>query len=126
MITVFVQDLPVQLKSWHDLDFIHSFGRVFRVFDHLISGNLCFGVENEQGRFFIKYAGAPTINYGLFINTVIDFLIVAFAIYLMIVQVNRFSKKPEAAPPATKECPFCISAVPIKATRCPNCTSNLE
>ena len=73
-----------------------------------------------------KAAGAPTINYGLFINTVIDFLIVAFAIYLMIVQVNRFSKKPEAAPPATKECPFCISAVPVKATRCPNCTSNLE
>ena len=73
-----------------------------------------------------KAAGAPTINYGLFINTVIDFLIVAFAIYLMIVQVNRLSKKPEAAPPATKECPFCISAVPIKATRCPNCTSNLE
>ena len=73
-----------------------------------------------------KAAGAPTINYGLFINTVIDFLIVAFAIYLMIVQVNRLNKKPEAAPPATKECPFCISAVPIKATRCPNCTSNLE
>lgn len=63
VVTVFVQDLPVQLKSWHDLDFIHAFGRVFRVFDHLISGNLCFGVENEQGRFFIKYAGAPTINY---------------------------------------------------------------
>ena len=73
-----------------------------------------------------KAAGAPTINYGLFINTVIDFLIVAFAIYLMIVQVNRLNKKPEAAPPATKECPFCISAVPVKATRCPNCTSNLE
>ncbi|MHC1761196.1 MAG: large-conductance mechanosensitive channel protein MscL [Negativicutes bacterium] len=73
-----------------------------------------------------KAAGAPTINYGMFINTVIDFLIVAFAIYLMIVQVNRLKKKPEEAPPATKECPFCISAVPIKATKCPHCTSNLE
>jgi len=73
-----------------------------------------------------KAAGAPTINYGIFINTIIDFVIVAFAIYLMIVQVNRLSKKPEAAPPpATKECPFCISAVPIKAVRCPHCTSNL-
>ena len=73
-----------------------------------------------------KAAGAPTINYGMFINTVIDFLIVAFAIYLLIVQVNRLKKKPEEAPPATKECPFCISAVPIKATKCPHCTSNLE
>ncbi len=73
-----------------------------------------------------KAAGAPTINYGMFINTIIDFLIVAFAIYLMIVQVNRLQKKPEAAPPTTKECPFCFSAVPIKATRCPHCTSNLE
>lgn len=73
-----------------------------------------------------KAAGAPTINYGLFINTIIDFIIVAFAIYLMITQVNRLQKKPEAAPPATKECPFCISAVPIKAVRCPHCTSNLE
>lgn len=73
-----------------------------------------------------KAAGAPTINYGIFLNTIIDFLIVAFAIYLMIVQVNRLNKKPEAPPPATKECPFCISAVPIKAVRCPHCTSNLE
>ena len=73
-----------------------------------------------------KAAGAPTINYGLFINTIIDFVIVAFAIYLMITQVNRLQKKPEAASPATKECPFCISAVPIKAVRCPHCTSNLE
>ena len=73
-----------------------------------------------------KAAGAPTLNYGLFINTVIDFLIVAFAIYLMIVQVNRFKKKPEAEAPATKDCPFCFSAIPVKAVRCPHCTSNLE
>ena len=73
-----------------------------------------------------KAAGAPTLNYGLFINSIIDFLIVAFAIYLMIVQVNRLKQKPEEAPPVTKECPFCISTIPIKAVRCPNCTSSLE
>ena len=73
-----------------------------------------------------KAAGAPTINYGMFINTVIDFVIVAFAIYLMIQQVNRFKKKPGEAPPATKDCPFCCTAVPIKAIRCPHCTSSLE
>ena len=73
-----------------------------------------------------KAAGAPTINYGMFINTIIDFVIVAFAIYLMIQQVNRMKKKPVEAPPATKDCPFCCSAIPIKAVRCPNCTSSLE
>ena len=73
-----------------------------------------------------KAAGAPTINYGMFINTVIDFVIVAFAIYLMIQQVNRLKKKPAEAPPPTKDCPFCCTAVPIKAIRCPHCTSSLE
>ena len=73
-----------------------------------------------------KAAGAPTVNYGIFINTVIDFLIVAFAIYLMIVQVNRLKKPKEEAPPATKDCPFCLSAVPVKAVRCPHCTSAVE
>ena len=72
-----------------------------------------------------KAAGAPTINYGIFFNTVIDFVIVAFAIYLIIRQVNRMKKKPEEVPPATKECPFCISQVPVKAVRCPHCTSEL-
>lgn len=73
-----------------------------------------------------KAAGAPTINYGLFINTVIDFLIVSFAIYFMIQQLNRLKKKSETAPPSSKECPFCISAIPVKAIRCPHCTSSLE
>lgn len=73
-----------------------------------------------------KEAGAATLNYGVFLNTVIDFLIVAFAIFLVIKQVNRFKRKEEAAPaPDTKECPFCTSAIAIKATRCPNCTSQL-
>ena len=74
-----------------------------------------------------RAAGAPTLNVGLFLNTVIDFLIVAFAIFLLIRQVNRFTKKPEpAASPTTKDCPYCISAVPLKATRCPHCTSELR
>lgn len=75
-----------------------------------------------------KAAGAPTINYGLFINTVIDFLIVAFAIFLLVRWVNKMRETPEAAgaEPTTKACPFCLSVIPIKAVRCPQCTSNLK
>ena len=74
-----------------------------------------------------KAAGAPTLNYGLFLNTVLDFLIVAFAIFLLIRQVNRFMPKPApATAPATKDCPYCLSAVPLKATRCLHCTSELK
>ena len=75
-----------------------------------------------------KAAGAPTLNYGLFLNTVIDFLIVAFAIFLLVKQINRFTAKPAPAPPAptTKDCPYCASAISIKATRCPHCTSELK
>jgi large conductance mechanosensitive channel len=75
-----------------------------------------------------KSAGAVTINFGVFINTIINFLIVAFAIFLLIRIVNRFNKQ-KAAPPAvptTKECSFCFTTIPIKATRCPNCTSELK
>jgi len=75
-----------------------------------------------------RAAGAPTINYGIFLNNVIDFLIVAFAIFLLIRAINRLSRQKEGAPeaPTTKECPFCFSAIPIKATRCPECTSALQ
>jgi large conductance mechanosensitive channel len=74
-----------------------------------------------------KAAGAPTLNYGVFLNTVLDFLIVAFAIFLLIRQVNRFMPKPAPpAPAATKDCPHCLSAVPLKATRCLHCTSDLK
>jgi len=74
-----------------------------------------------------KAAGAATINYGLFLNTVINFLIVAFAIFLLIRQVNRFEPKPApAAAPTTRECPYCLTAVPLKATRCAHCTSELH
>jgi len=75
-----------------------------------------------------KAAGAVTINYGLFLNTVIDFLIVAFAIFLLVKQVNRLKRQPEPAPavPTTKDCPYCLSSVALKATRCPRCTSELR
>ncbi len=71
-------------------------------------------------------AGAVTINYGFFINTIISFIIVAFAVFMIIRQMNRMKKEAPAAAPSTKECPFCLSAVPLKATRCPFCTSDLR
>jgi large conductance mechanosensitive channel len=72
-----------------------------------------------------KAAGAPTINYGVFLNNVIDFIIVAFAIFLLIRLINELRRQPETGP-ATKECPFCLSVIPIRATRCPYCTSALQ
>lgn len=73
-----------------------------------------------------KKAGAPVIAYGAFLNTIVNFLIVAFAIFLLVKQINRM-QKPVAAPAAvpTKECPYCITAVPVKASRCPACTSEI-
>ena len=75
-----------------------------------------------------KAAGAATLNYGMFFNHVINFLIVAFAIFLLIKQLNRM-QKPAPAPaaaPMTKDCPHCLSAVPLKATKCAHCTSELK
>ncbi|MFN2111447.1 MAG: large conductance mechanosensitive channel protein MscL [Anaerolineae bacterium] len=73
-------------------------------------------------------AGAATINYGLFFNTVLDFIIIAFVIFLLIRQVNRMKREEPKAPaePTTKPCPYCFTDIPIKATRCPHCTSQLE
>ena len=74
-----------------------------------------------------KEAGVATINYGVFINTVINFLIVAFVLFLIVRAMNKLRRKEEApVEPTTKECPFCLSQVPIKATRCPHCTSQLK
>jgi large conductance mechanosensitive channel len=72
-------------------------------------------------------AGAVTINYGVFVNTIISFLIVAFAVFLLIRQINRLKREEELPPeePTTKDCPFCLSSIPIKATRCAHCTSEL-
>jgi large conductance mechanosensitive channel len=76
----------------------------------------------------LKKAGAPAIAYGAFINTVVNFLIVAFAIFLLVKQVNRFNKPVVAppGPPTTKDCQFCGMSIPIKAIRCPQCTSDLK
>jgi len=65
------------------------------------------------------------VKYGVFVNTVIDFTIVAFAVFLVIKQINRLKKAPPPADPTTKDCPKCCSSIPIKATRCPHCTSEL-
>lgn len=73
-------------------------------------------------------AGAVTINYGIFINTIISFLIIAFAVFLLIRGINRLQREEEAPPekPTTRECPFCKSEIHINANRCPQCTSQLE
>src|SRR5216683_246392 len=71
-----------------------------------------------------KTAGAPVIAYGQFINTAINFLVIAFVIFMIVKQANRF-KEPAPAPPATKDCPYCATAIPMKAVRCPLCTSAL-
>lgn len=75
-----------------------------------------------------KAAGAVTVNYGLFINSVVSFVIVAFCVFLLVRTMNRLRRE-EAAPPAeptTRDCPFCYSAIAIKATRCPHCTSEVK
>ena len=100
----------------------------------LILGEVDFGnlFINLSGKSYAtlaeaKAAGAATLNYGLFLNTVIDFAIVAFAIFMLVRVVNRMRRQPEPAPAAltTQECPYCFSSIPIKATRCPHCTSQL-
>jgi large conductance mechanosensitive channel len=75
-----------------------------------------------------KDAGAVTLNYGLLINTIVNFLIVAFALFFVVRGINRLKAQEEAPPaePTTKECPLCLSTVPIKATRCGHCTSDLK
>lgn len=94
----------------------------------LLLGNVDF--SNLAITLKAKTAGAEavTIKYGVFVNTVLDFIIIAFAIFMVIKQMNRLKKKetaPAAVEPTTKECPNCFTSIPIKATRCPNCTSEL-
>ncbi len=75
-----------------------------------------------------KAAGAVTINFGVFVNTIISFILIAFAVFLLVRTINRLRRQ-EVAPapvPTTKECTYCLSAIPIKATRCPHCTSELK
>ena len=73
-----------------------------------------------------KAAGAATINYGVFLNTVIDFVIVAFVVFLLVRQINKLKRQEEAPVPASRECPQCAMMIPLKARRCPQCTSDLK
>lgn len=72
-----------------------------------------------------KAAGAPTVNYGIFLNNIVTFLIVGFAVFMMVRTINRWKSAPVPAAVPTKECPYCASLIPLKATRCPQCTSQL-
>lgn len=71
-------------------------------------------------------AGAVTLNWGVFVNTIIAFLLIALAIFIVIRQINRLKREPPPAEPTEKDCPYCLTKIPIKATRCPNCTSQLQ
>ena len=73
-----------------------------------------------------KAAGAPTLRYGVFFNTIINFLIIAFVVFQIVRQANRLKKQPAPEAPTTKECPQCASTIPLKAKRCPQCTSDLR
>ena len=72
-----------------------------------------------------KAAGAPTVNYGVFLQTVLDFIIIAFVIFMLVKQVNRLKTPAAVSAPTTKDCPLCLSTIPIKATKCAHCTSSV-
>jgi large conductance mechanosensitive channel len=72
-----------------------------------------------------KAAGAPTVNYGVFLQTVLDFIIIAFVIFMIVKQVNRLKTPAAPGAPTTKDCPLCLSTIPIKATKCAHCTSSV-
>lgn len=91
----------------------------------MLLGNVDFSQLSVVLREKTADAEAVTINYGIFINTVLDFIIVAFAIFLVIRQMNRMKRQEAPQPATTKNCPYCMSVIDIKATRCPNCTSEL-
>ncbi|MCI0330755.1 MAG: large-conductance mechanosensitive channel protein MscL [candidate division Zixibacteria bacterium] len=99
----------------------------------LLIGNVDFSnlYFNLSGQSFAslteaKAAGAPVVSYGLFFNTVIDFIVVAFVIFLLVKQINRLKTGPTPAAPNTKDCPYCLSTIPLKASRCAYCTADLK
>jgi large conductance mechanosensitive channel len=73
-----------------------------------------------------RKANAPTINYGQFIQNLIEFLIIAFVVFLIVKAINRMKRRPEELPPTVKACPFCYSSIPVQARRCPQCTSEIQ
>jgi len=98
-----------------------DFANLFAVLKHGTASGPYAALADAQS------TGAVTINYGLFINSMVSFLIVAFAVFLLIRSLNSMKRKQEEAPaaPTTKDCPFCQTSIPIKASRCPHCTSQL-
>lgn len=88
--------------------------------------NLSGGSVRPDSLAEAKRIGLATLNYGVFVNNIINFLIVGFAIFLVVRSMNRLRRKQEPASVTTRECPYCISAIPIEATRCPQCTSELK
>ena len=99
-----------------------------RLLGHVNFSDLYINLSGKMYKSLIeaKADGAATINYGLFLNTIINFVIVAFAVFLVVQQVNRWTKKPETpAAPTTKDCPQCAMTIPIAAKRCGHCTSQL-
>ena len=92
----------------------------------LLMGNVDFADLAVTLRDKTETAEAITLKYGVFINTILDFAIIAFAIFMLIKQINRLKKEAPPAEPATKECPHCCSTIPAKAMRCPHCTSELQ
>ena len=99
-----------------------------RLFGHVDFSNLFVTLTGQHYDTVAaaKAAGAATLNYGMFLNTIINFVIVAFAVFLLVRQVNRLMPKPAPAAPTTRDCPYCLSAVPMKATKCAHCTSDLR
>lgn len=97
---------------------------------HIDFSNLYIGLSGKvySSLAEAKAAGAPTINYGIFLNTVIDFIIVALVLFFLVRQINKMKRVsvPSPAVPPTKECPYCFSMIPTRAIRCPNCTSELK
>jgi len=100
-------------------------GNVLDLAVAVIIGGAFGGIATSLVNADAQAAGAPTINYGTFINTLINFLIVGIAIFLVIRTANRLQRPKETEAHATKECPHCLSTIPLNATRCPHCTSQL-
>ena len=115
------------VSSLVDDIFMPVLGLVLRRVDF---SNLFFNLTPDKGSFdtlaAAKAAGAATLNYGLFINVLVQFVIVGLALFLVMRAVNKLMEKPAPAPANTKNCPYCASPIPLQATRCPLCTSQLE
>lgn len=98
------------------------------ILGHVDFANLFIGLSGQHYDTLAaaRTAGVASINYGLFLNTVIDFVIVAFAIFMLVKQVNKLKRPAPVPVPSTRECPFCLSAIPLKASRCAFCTSEVK